>query len=391
MAQTIRENASVIGGSYASRRPRSSLLFCTTNGAGLGHLTRAIAVARSITQFEPDLPIAFLTSTAELSIVKREGFPTYYVPPYFLDLEKVIGWEQWQAFVCTNALAIFENHKVGTVVFDGYIPFPGLVTALGKREDINRIWIRRGMEKAAHRSVPDRMEDKFQYIIRPVEAGVDPGPPDGRSFPVDPILGFEMSSLKDRGAARAELGVPPNALAVYVQLGSGVRVSNVLALAETVQALNECPSIYVVLGMSVLSQAEAPRVAHGRIVRSYPNFPILSAFDFAISAAGYNTVHELLACRIPTIHVPRESEEDSEDQLERALRIERAGAGIVVRSVDGRSAFRRDISVAIQRMGDPGVRAAMSAAAARVFTSSGAASAAQFIAGVHRSGDAPGA
>ena len=50
----------------------------------------------------------------------------------------------------------------------------------------------------------------------------------------------------------------------------------------------------------------------------FPLIELMPAFDYAISAAGYNTFHELLACGIPTIFIPKSRGYD--DQYGRAKR-----------------------------------------------------------------------
>ena len=68
-------------------------------------------------------------------------------------------------------------------------------------------------------------------------------------------------------------------------------------------------------------------------VRSLSEFPLsryLRAFDLVISAAGYNSFHELLLAGVPAIFVPNEHPQQ-DDQLARARFVERQGLGACVR------------------------------------------------------------
>ena len=42
------------------------------------------------------------------------------------------------------------------------------------------------------------------------------------------------------------------------------------------------------------------------MVREFPAFPSVPAFDLAVSASGYNSFHELLRFGIPTLFIPNQ-------------------------------------------------------------------------------------
>jgi len=48
----------------------------------------------------------------------------------------------------------------------------------------------------------------------------------------------------------------------------------------------------------------APAGLDIKVIRYFPLANVLNAFDAAICAAGYNSVHEELAAKIPTLFVP---------------------------------------------------------------------------------------
>jgi UDP:flavonoid glycosyltransferase YjiC (YdhE family) len=154
-----------------------------------------------------------------------------------------------------------------------------------------------------------------------------------RTFAVEPILLHEPNELVGRDAARAELGLDPHRPALLVQLGSGnnydygdvIRLACAHAVRRNVQ---------LAVAEWLISDAEAsvlPRdVLH---LRAYPLSHYVNAFDGAISAVGYNSFHELIACSVPTIFVPNENPA-MDDQLMRAQFAERRGLGLCVRTCD---------------------------------------------------------
>jgi UDP:flavonoid glycosyltransferase YjiC (YdhE family) len=64
--------------------------------------------------------------------------------------------------------------------------------------------------------------------------------------------------------------------------------------------------------------------AHVRRLSTFPVPRYLAAFDLAVSAAGYNSFHELLSLAVPTVFVPNENPMMDAQEL-RALWAERQG------------------------------------------------------------------
>ena len=100
----------------------------------------------------------------------------------------------------------------------------------------------------------------------------------------------------------------------------------------------------------------------------------LPAYDAAISAAGYNSVAELLHFAIPSVFVPRERGLD--DQLARAKKAEASGAAFTV-GLD-----ERQIETKLMELIKPAVRERMQAAAGQGSGTNGAEIAAREILGL---------
>ena len=99
----------------------------------------------------------------------------------------------------------------------------------------------------------------------------------------------------------------------------------------------------------------------------------LKAFDLVLSAAGYNSFHELLLAGIPAIFVPNENPQQ-DDQLARAQFAERHGLGACVRV---RDVYR--LSACLERLLDGAERRRIAERCARLDQSNGATELARFI------------
>ena len=66
------------GSDERSRPGAGRILFVSSNGTGLGHLTRSMAIARRLERLEP----LFLTLSGAAPVVREQGFPVEYVASY---------------------------------------------------------------------------------------------------------------------------------------------------------------------------------------------------------------------------------------------------------------------------------------------------------------------
>ena len=97
-------------------------------------------------------------------------------------------------------------------------------------------------------------------------------------------------------------------------------------------------------------------------------FPIsryLRAFDFAVSAAGYNSFHELVGFAVPTVFLPSLTLLD--DQPARARWAAEQGAALCLSEVSAAT-----VDAAVARLSDPAGRLPLVAACGRVARPNGA-------------------
>lgn len=306
-------------------RPRTVALY-PTNGVGLGHVTRLLAVARRLTpRYEP----VFFTPCHALAVIEHAGFRAEYVPEPLYDETDPADHARAMAPRLAAALGYYDP---AAIVFDGNVPRDALLDAAAET-DIPLVWVRRGMwraDPALDRHVAQGR--RFDAVIEPAEAAasVDQGATSRATddpVAVPPIMLLDRGELLDGDAARRELGLAPRTPAALVQLGSGNNNDIERHLDHLVDAAGR-------LGIQLmiaewLIQYHPVRRRGLRYLSGFPNARHFRAFDFAVSAAGYNSFHELLHHGVPCIFVPNDNQQ-VDDQRARATWAESRGAGICV-------------------------------------------------------------
>ena len=119
---------------------KKTYLFLAINGAGLGHLTRCLAVARRIKQIEPDAKIVFFMTSIAVPLVHREGFKCHHITPMSLAGEHVTALK-WNKLFSTMLRDVIELHKPSKLIFDGTVPYIGLNKIIKGFQKIETIWI----------------------------------------------------------------------------------------------------------------------------------------------------------------------------------------------------------------------------------------------------------
>ncbi|HEU5056011.1 MAG TPA: hypothetical protein VFU21_05780, partial [Kofleriaceae bacterium] len=306
-----------LDGLLASRLPavkrtppaRKRVLFVTSNGGGMGHLTRALAIARRLpADHEP----VFLTMSTGIEAVRKEGFWVDYLPSL---TDRDLGREALLEYVRARIAMAVRTLRPRALVFDGTFAYSPLVLALSGFPEVFKVWSRRGMWKP----VPPFREAQsmaqlvpFDLVLEPGElAGeLDRGATAGQRSAVEliePIVYLEPGELLPREEARRELGIPEGVTSGLVNLGAGNinRLDNVFAAIADM--LGQHPEVHVVAAQSLISRRGIP-IDPARIhpLETYPLSRVLRAFDFSIAAPGYNSFHELLCHAVPTLFIPNE-------------------------------------------------------------------------------------
>ena len=305
---------------------RRRIAFYPTNGIGLGHVARLLAVAKRL---GPAHEPVFFTPCHALAVIEHAGYRTEYVsePAY----DETLPADHARAMAPTLANA-FRHHGVEAVVFDGNVPRDALVMAAAEC-GLPFVWVRRGMWRADP-SLARFLElsRHADAVIEPMEAaasadaGVTASAEDG-PIRIPPVFMLDRHELLPRAKARAALRVPAQGLCALVQLGSGNN-RDVEELLDPIIAAAQRLGIELLASEWLISNNPIRR-RNLRYLSAFPTARYLNAFDFAISAAGYNSFHELLHHGLPCIFLPNDDQR-VDDQRARAAFADREGAGICV-------------------------------------------------------------
>ena len=305
----------------------STVLF-PTNGVGFGHFTRMYALAKELRKQNPKMEIIFFTTMPTLHIPYLADFPTYHLAGKhkFDDMDSTI----WNMLVEEMLSLIFDTHAPKNFIFDGAFPYRGMLDAINGRENLNRVWVRRGMFKKG-KSVPVGSIEHFDLIVHPGDAVNVKHSEIQHNVEVlntDPILLINQNDMFSRDDARNRLGVPDDSIVVYVQLGAGQINDIDSEIKITVDCLLDNEDIFIVIGESMLG--ERVKISNKRvtILRDYPNSLYFNAFDYSIQAGGYNSFHEMRSMKLPTLFYPNLNT-GMDDQKSRCMISVDEGWGIV--------------------------------------------------------------
>ena len=160
---------------------------------------------------------------------------------------------------------------------------------------------------------------------------------------------------------------------MLLQLGSGNNYDYEQVRSLILERLEEEGEWQVVVAEWLISNDPLPLPEGVLRLKRYPIGRLLKAFDFVVSAAGYNGFHEILLAGIPAIFIPNENP-IMDEQLTRAQYAERNGLGLCLRT---REVYR--VRPYLDRMLDPGFRAEIRTNTAKLNRCNGAVEAAKFI------------
>lgn len=310
----------------AGSRPARRVLFVTSNGVGLGHVTRLLAVARRLpTDCEP----VFATMSQALPVIEDFGFPVEHITSH---LYTGVDSVQWNGWLRRQLDAMIDFHAAAAVVLDSTNPYDGVIRAVLPRRDCALVWIRRGLWRptAVNRAFLDRSR-YFDLIVEPEEIA-EPGSQGDLAaldrdgvLRVPPIRLLDPDELLTREAAAGALGLDPSRPAVLVQLGSGANRDVMRMTDHILSVLARHEGLQVAVMEWLI--ASTPMRWDGAVnLRGYPVSRYFRAFDFTISAAGYNSFTEAMTLGLPAVFIAN-GHVSMDDQAARSRFAQENGAG----------------------------------------------------------------
>jgi len=311
--------------------PTHNVMFVSSNGIGMGHLARQLAIARHL---PPELRPVFATMSHSMKAVVQEGYLAHFLT-YHRHLNAAT--EDWNRTLAEEIFDLLTHLRPAIFAYDATAVYGGLVEALNMFPNIFSVWVRRPMWRENHRQFLD-LSAHFDAVIEPAELAqdFDHGPTNaerGNVLLVPPVLHIEPEERMSRAEARAALNLPEEATVVALQLGSGANFEIGSVREAVISAILDRPdTILLDLRSPIAAEAAAARPAHPRyrVAELFPSFRYSRAFDAAVTAAGYNTFHEHVLGAIPTLFMPNEADE-MDLQLNRARWAELTGHGLLMR------------------------------------------------------------
>ena len=290
-----------LGKPYRRRPRKKQALFIPSNGVGMGHVTRQLAIARRL---DSELEPIFATLAKATSVIEAFGCHSEYIPSQGDTGAHKADWDAWFRFELETLL---DRYDPDTVVFDGNTPTPGLIHAVlsGRRRSL--VWVRRGMVGATRS--PFMGNARFMdLVIEPGEIAAerDAGETALRRnevLVVDPITLLDPEDLLPRASAAEALGIAPNKPAALLHLGAGANRDVVALTEEIIRQLRNIPDLQIIVAEWENSRHRMPRWEGVKLVKGFPLSRYFNAFDFSVGAAGYNSFHEAMAFGLPTVFV----------------------------------------------------------------------------------------
>lgn len=313
--------------------PAIDVLFVTSNGAGLGHVTRLLSIAQHLNE---ELRFELLTLSRAYRSLEHTGRVIHYFPS--ADAASVPPREWNQRFSAYFATLVGERNPA-VVVFDGTWVYRGL-TDVCRGFGIPLVWVQRGNWKVEVDEQSVQRHDAVSVVdevIIPGDYAVEETVDVGRGIEAvrtGPIVMLSRDQLLSRVAACAELGLDPREKHVLINLGGGILGSLGDSARTVYDALSEVGSPWrAVVVKSPLSAGVDPPLVDVAQISVYPVSKYAQAFEFVVSAAGYNSVQEAIALGVPSVLVPNERSV-TDDQVGRAEGTALRGLAVTARDTD---------------------------------------------------------
>lgn len=287
--------------------PRAgAIVFMPTNGIGLGHAQRCTLIAAELDRDRVEPVFAAFPSCTGL--VRSYGF----------DVMPLIQRSPLHARPFENDIANYVRLRALTagrsaLVFDGGFVFDSVFRSIVENH-LTGIWIRRGLwQSHQDNSLALDRAKVFARVIVPTEAFDELNEPrewGGNVHPVGPVVQRPRLDAAARHRLREDLaerfGMAFERL-VVTQLGGGVaadRNAQIQAICGMMERREDVLHLVLAWPTAVLQPGW-----HGwrrsRVVRTRHAAVLAAAADLCVSAAGYNSFHEIVYGAVPAILIPQ--------------------------------------------------------------------------------------
>jgi UDP-N-acetylglucosamine--N-acetylmuramyl-(pentapeptide) pyrophosphoryl-undecaprenol N-acetylglucosamine transferase len=307
------------------------VLFYAVNGLGLGHLTRLLAVARKLKADYPSVEPLFFTSSEAAQVVFQEGFACYKVPSKTLARSRGISQKKLALSYLQILHSLLSVYQPDALVVDTFPlgALQELTGILAARLGMKKIFVHREQKQMTPQKV--ELQRFYDLILAPHTRGEAhiPVPNPDKLVWTGEILIRSREELIERSQAQKLIANNSHKKLLLLNLGGGGDLSTPENYQTLLTFLARRNDIEICLPQPPLAtQKPAQMPMQARSLNYYPLSEVMLAFDAAISAAGYNTFHELLQAQVPTIFIPKQRGYD--DQQARAQKAQQAQLAITL-------------------------------------------------------------
>ncbi|CTQ56324.1 putative glycosyl transferase [Roseibium album] len=297
------------------------ILFLSSNGVGLGHLSRQLAIA---TRLDAGIVPVIHTQAYGVSLVRQFGIPGLWHQHHSRHGMDVDAWNKALGF---ELIALEKRLEPSAIVIDSTVVFSCYCDALQKSA-ARKVWIRRGFWPERHQRFLQSAH-LFDTIIEPGDLAevLDEGPTAGQRDQVTvvpPVLLVNPYQRQPAAIAKRILGIPEDKLVVALQLGNSFGDRTEGIRQKLINALAEFP-VQIVDLRSPLEGERVSGVGSGSVkqVSVYPSFTMSRAFDACVTVPGYNSFHECILGGIPALFLPNTSPDMDRQDLRARWSVER--------------------------------------------------------------------
>ncbi len=321
-------------------------LFVSSNGGGLGHLTRLLAISRA---WQGEYSFITLSEAYPLIFTGEQTNIKYCPSPVHSGLSRRL----WSKFFYNLIATEIESLRPDIVIFDGaevYLELVDVCDSYG----VPLVWSRRGCWKTERQESSEQFkhpEYVADALLIPGDYGCDE-PEINNSIPTlstAPITLVSRDALYERAEACQKLGLDADKRYVLIQLGGGVINDKTSAEETAIEAVKNLGADWI--PVLVVSPLKGKSVDREDVVRisAYPLAHYYRAFEFSVIAGGYNSFQEVVSLNAPAIVVPNEHTV-TDDQVCRAQVGDEKGLVLCAQDSE-------QLTAAIQKLADPAARA----------------------------------
>ncbi len=306
-------------------------LFYATNGLGLGHVTRLLAISRALRRQDPPHEVLIL-SRCEAGPFPHEDAPfTIRIPGSTRARKSGLSpksYYQTTQPLLWQTISSFDPHLLVT---DTFPEGPEGELAPIMKWPIRKAFVYRDSRPEVFR------EEELRPRLAPYQLILVAHDPETVFLPhwlkKDPRVMHTGVVSEDPDpdssqALRARLGAAGERT-VLITLGGGGDPDAESVLPVIIQRLRH-HKVGIFVATGPLSRKIPDGITAREWFPAWPLSPWLPAFDFAVASGGYNTVTELSAAGIPSLLIP--FDRDLDDQHKRVREAEKAGWAISVAS-----------------------------------------------------------